>query len=228
MEKKNVLVIGGSSAIGSAIAAEAVARGHRVLKTSRAGGDGLVAMEVRDDASVQAGIAEALRTLGRVDALVYAPAITDKSLVHSADIAMWQSVHDVNVLGALRAAKCLLPHFMRQRDGVFLFVSSIAAVRGVVGSAAYSASKAALNSLARNIAREYGRFNIRAFTVMPGHVNGGMLNDMDAKQVEEASRSIHLRRFAEVDEIARFTVSALEAGYLTGTAISMDGGGLDG
>jgi 3-oxoacyl-[acyl-carrier protein] reductase len=136
-------------------------------------------------------------------------------------------VHDVNVLGALRAAKALLPHFMKQRDGVLLFVSSIAAVRGVVGAAAYSASKAALNSLAKSISKEYGRFNVRAYTVMPGYVNGGMLKDMDPKRVEEASKGISLRRFAEVDEVARFIISTLDVDYLTGTAISMDGG-LDG
>jgi len=224
MEKKHVLVIGESSAIGAAIATEARARGHRVLGTARAGGEGIVQMDVRDDDGVRDGLEQALHILGRIDAVIYAPAITDRSLVHAADMAAWQSVYEVNVLGAVRTAKSLLPHFMKQRDGVFLFISSIAAVRGVIGSSAYSASKAALNALAKNISREYGRFNVRAYSVMPGHVNGGMLKDMEARRVEEASKGISLRRFAEVDEIARFVVSTLDVGYLTGTSISMDGG----
>jgi NAD(P)-dependent dehydrogenase (short-subunit alcohol dehydrogenase family) len=62
---------------------------------------------------------------------------------------------------------------------------------------------------------------------MPGYVNGGMLKDMDQRRVQEISKFIALQRFAQVDEVARFTVTSLDIPYLNGTFLSIDGG-LDG
>lgn len=224
MSGKSVLIIGGGSEIGNAIANESRNGGYQVITTARNGSEGFITMDVRGDESVRAGIAQAIQQAGKIDVFVYVPAVTDAKLIHSADISSWQAVYDVNVLGALRVTKELLPHFMRQRDGACVYISSTAAVRGMVGSAAYAASKAALNSLAKSVAKEYGRFNVRAFSVMPGYVNGGMLKDMDPQRVQEISKSIALRRFAQVDEIARFTVASLGVAYLSGTALSIDGG----
>lgn len=224
MDCKSILVIGGGSAIGSSIVNESRNGDHQVIATTRNGADDSILLDVRSDESVRAGVQLAIQRAGKINALVYVPAITDTTLIHSADISSWQAVHDVNVLGALRVTKELLPHFMRQRDGVCLYISSTAAVRGMVGSAAYAASKAALNSFAKSVSREYGRFNIRAFTVMPGYVNGGMLKDMEPQRVQEISKFIALRRFAEVDEIARFIVASLRFPYLNGTELSIDGG----
>lgn len=227
MKNKTVILVGAGSDIGAAIANELRAQGYDVIGTMRQGAGEAISIDVRSCEGVRAGVQQAIQRAGRIDALVYAPAITDSKLIHSADVATWQDVHDVNVLGALRVTQALLPHFMKQRDGTCVYISSTAAVRGMVGSAAYAASKAALNSFAKSVAKEYGRFNVRAFTVMPGYVNGGMLKDMDPQQVQEKSKSIALRRFAQVDEIARFTVASLGVAYLSGTALSIDGG-LDG
>lgn len=224
MENKHVLVIGAGGAIGAAIVARCLERGHRALATTRSGINGTLALDVRDDASVRNAMARARESLERIDALIYVPAVTDRDLVHVADVAVWQDVYDVNVLGALRVAKALLPHFMKQRDGTLLFVSSIGATRAVVGSSAYAASKAALSSLARSIAKEYGRFNVRAFTVMPGYVDGGLLKDLEPARVKEASKQIALRRFARVEEIAQSIVASLDIPYLTATSIFIDGG----
>lgn len=224
MSNKTVILVGAGSDIGAAIANESRAQGYDVIGTTRQGVGGTISIDVRSDESVRAGVHLAIQRAGKIAAMVYAPAITDSKLIHSSDIATWQDVHDVNVLGALRVTKELLPHFMRQRDGTCVYISSTAAVRGMVGSAAYAASKAALNSLAKSVAKEYGRFNVRAFSVMPGYVNGGMLKDMDPQRVQEISKSIALRRFAQVDEIARFTVASLGVAYLSGTALSIDGG----
>lgn len=224
MHNRTVLLIGGGSEIGAAIADYSRSNGYAVVTTTREGRGDSLPVDVRSDASVRTGIEQALRRTGRIDSLIYAPAITDSKLTHVADISAWQDVYNVNVLGALRVTRELLPHFMKQRDGTCVYISSSAALHGVVGSAAYAASKAALNSLAKSVSKEYGRFNIRAYTVMPGYVSGGMLKDMDPQRVQELSRSIALRRFAQVDEIAQFTVASLGVGYLSGTALSIDGG----
>ncbi|SEQ54332.1 beta-ketoacyl ACP reductase [Pseudomonas sp. NFACC02] len=224
MTNKVLLVIGGSSGIGSAIMKEAQKNDYQVIATSRQGGMDSIAMDVTDNASVQNGIRTALQRVDKIDAVLFAPAITDKALIHAADIEEWQAVYDVNILGALRVTKALLPHFMKKRYGAFVYLSSTAAIRGSVGAAAYASSKAALNSLAKGVSKEYGRFNIRAFTIMPGYVNGGMLKDMDEQRIQEISKSIALKRFAHVNEVAQFTVASLNIPYINGTSLSIDGG----
>lgn len=219
---KSILLVGASSSIGKAIAVEAFRRGHYVVGTSRSGADGTYSMNVCDDASV-ATVVERLSG-ENIDQVIYTPAITDSSLIHGADTETWRQVYEVNVLGAVRVARAILPHMMKRRDGTLMFASSTAADRGIVGAGAYSCSKAALNSLARNIAKEYGRFNVRAFTVMPGYVSGGMLKDLDPVRSDALASKVALKRFATTGEIACFVLDSLNHPYLNGSSLAIDGG----
>lgn len=225
MQDKNLLVIGGSSAIGAAIVRQAERSHYRVIRTKRSGeGDGLV-MDVTSDDSVRRAIEEAVAQASSIDAVIYAPALSIDGLIHSQDIGAWSQVFDVNVFGAARVSRYLLPHFIKARKGVFQFVSSTAAVRGATGAAPYACSKAALNALAKNIANDYGRFNIRAYAVMPGYVDGGLLAHLPAEKKAALSKEIALKRLAEPDEVARFCIATLDSSsYLTGAALVFDGG----
>lgn len=108
---------------------------------------------------------------------------------------------------------------------VFQFISSTAAVRGARGAAPYATSKAALNSLAVNVSKEYGRFNVRAFCIMPGFVDGGILDKLDGDKRSALVSQIPLNRLCLPAEVANFCVSTIEAStYLTGTNLTLDGG----
>ncbi|MQL47447.1 SDR family oxidoreductase [Photorhabdus khanii] len=227
MDKYNskVLIIGSSSEIGNAICKHAVASGYEVLGTSRKPHNEEIHLDVMSDGSVKEAIEIAIEKMRCIDAVIYTPAMSLDGLLHVQDIESWHDVFNVNLFGAARVAKYLLPHFMKNRNGVMQFISSTASVRGSPGATAYSCSKAAMNALVKNIANDYGRFNIRAYSVMPGYVDGGMLRHISSEKKVELAKSIALKRMADVDEIARFCVGALSAStYITGTTLRIDGG----
>ena len=225
MQKNNVMVIGASSAIGTAIVRQAECSNLHVIRTTRSGEGDSLTMDVTSDDSVKIAIEEAIEANSGIDAVIYVPALSIDGLIHTLDASAWSQVFDVNVFGAVRIVHYLLPHFIKARTGVFQFISSTAAVRGATGAAPYSCSKAALNALAMNISQDYGRFNIRAYSVMPGYVDGGMLAHLSAEKKAALAKETSLKRLAEPDEVARFCIGTLSASsYLTGTSLVFDGG----
>lgn len=224
MNNKNLLVVGASSEIGSAIVRQAEQNNYQVIGTQRSGSMPGLFMDVTSDESVKSAIQQALADFGRIDAVIYAPALSSDGLIHALDDNAWSNAFDVNLFGAVRVARHLIPHFIKARQGVFQFVSSTAAVRGATGAAPYACSKAALNALAVNIAHDYGRFNIRAYTVMPGYVDGGMLADLPVEKKSLLAREPSLKRLATPDDVAHFCIATLDSPYLTGTALTLDGG----
>ncbi|WP_228022334.1 MULTISPECIES: SDR family oxidoreductase [unclassified Pseudomonas] len=221
---RNLLVVGGSSEIGAAIIRCAESNSYKVFSTQRSVDSSGLLMDVTSDESVKSAIDQAIAISGTIDAVVYAPALSIDGLIHTLSDEAWSKTFDVNLFGAARVVRHLLPHFIKARKGVFLFVSSTAAVRGATGAAPYSCSKAALNALALNIAHDYGRFNIRAYTVMPGYVDGGMLAHLPDEKKVVLAREASLKRLATPDEVAHFCVATLDSTYLTGTALALDGG----
>nr|WP_161990876.1 SDR family oxidoreductase [Pseudomonas caspiana] len=224
MRNKNLLVVGGSSEIGTAIVRQAENNNYQVISTKRSADSSGLFLDVTSDESVKSAIQQAIADFGVIDAVVYAPALSIDGLIHTLNDEAWSKAFDVNVFGAARVARHLLPHFIKARKGVFQFVSSTAAVRGATGAAPYSCSKAALNALALNIAHDYGRFNIRAYTVMPGYVDGGMLAHLPDEKKAVLAKETSLKRLATPDEVAHFCIATLDSPYLTGTALALDGG----
>lgn len=224
MCKKNLLVVGASSEIGASIVRHAEKNNYYVISAQRSDRMFGLSMDVTSDESVKSAITQVFADYGVIDAVIYAPALSKDGLIHMLDDEAWSSVFDVNVFGAARVARHLIPHFIKARKGVLQFISSTAALRGATGAAPYSCSKAALNALALNIAHDYGRFNIRAYTVMPGFVDGGMLAHLSDEKKQVLAREPALKRLATPDEIAHLCIATLDATYLTGTAITLDGG----
>lgn len=224
MQKKNLLLVGASSEIGTAIVRQAESNDYQVISTQRSGSTPGLYMDVTSDESVKSAITQVIADFGVIDSVIYAPALSNDGLIHTLNDEAWSSVFDVNVFGAARVARYLIPHFIKARKGVLQFISSTAAVRGATGAAPYSCSKAALNALALNIANDYGRFNIRAYTVMPGFVDGGMLTHLSDEKKQLLAREPALKRLATPYEIAHLCIATLDVSYLTGTAITLDGG----
>ncbi|MEZ5287155.1 MAG: SDR family oxidoreductase [Vicinamibacterales bacterium] len=99
--------------------------------------------------------------------------------------ADWNRLVEVNQAGAFRCCRAVLPGMVAQRHGVIVNVSSLGAVSGVSGQAAYAASKAALIGLTRALAREVGRRNIRVNAVLPGFVQTDMTANLTAEAVQK-------------------------------------------
>jgi NAD(P)-dependent dehydrogenase (short-subunit alcohol dehydrogenase family) len=175
-------ITGCSTGIGRA-AVEAVARrGHSVVATARrpetlddlaAAHPGLVvplALDVTDDASVEAAVTAALAAVGPIDVLVNNAGIGYFSTIEESDAEDVRAMMEANFWGAARVTTALLPHFRERRAGHILTVSSIAGVRGSAGLGYYCATKFAVSGFMEALAAEVGHLGIKVTVIEPGPV----------------------------------------------------------
>ena len=147
-----VLVTGGSSGIGHAVASAALGRGAAVavLDLDPAGAPaGALALraDVADDASVAEAVEQAARSMHGIDVLVNNAGIGAQGTIEANSLDEWRHVFDVNVLGIVRVMRSALAHLRRSPDAAVVNMCSIAATAGLPERAVYSASKGAVLSL---------------------------------------------------------------------------------
>lgn len=173
-ESKVVLVTGASSGFGQAIAAQLHVRGHRVFGTMRQAPAAtppdctLVPMNVDDEGSVLAGVAEVIRQAGRIDAVVnnagwgFAGAIEDTTV----DEARRQ--FETNFFGMHRVCRAVLPQMREQRSGRIVNMSSLGGLVSVPFQAMYCATKFAVEAYTEALRMEVMPFGIQVSMVEPG------------------------------------------------------------
>jgi NAD(P)-dependent dehydrogenase (short-subunit alcohol dehydrogenase family) len=227
---RSVLVTGGNSGIGLAVARAFAAAGDRVAVTHHASAapDDLfsVKCDVADPASVQEAVEAVTAEHSAPNVLVAAAGITRDGLAVRMSDHDWYDVVDVNLSGSWAAARAVLPAMLRARDGRIVFVSSVVGLLGSAGQTSYAAAKAGLVGLARSLAREYGSRGITANVVAPGLVDTRMTVDLTDKQRAAILDRTPTGRAASLDEIAATVLflAAGAAGSITGAVLPVDGG----
>lgn len=235
MTGRTVLVTGAASGIGAAVVARLRADGARVAALDigeASGADASARADLRSAEAVAAAV-EALRAaLGPFDALVHCAGICPPGSTLDSDDAQWLDVYTVNVLGALRVIREVVPDMRGRGGGSIVLVSSINARFATPGLAAYAASKAALEEMARTAALELAGDQIRVNTIAPASVDTPMLQASFARAADPvaARRSNEQRhplgRLGTPDdaaELALFLVSP-RSGWITGSVFALDGG----
>ncbi|MGW6742711.1 SDR family NAD(P)-dependent oxidoreductase [Streptomyces sp. NPDC055025] len=242
------LVTGGASGIGLATARLLAAEGARVAVLDRAapeevpqvtseaasGGQGLVYVraDIGDDASVVAGVGEAVAALGGLDVLVNNAGIGAQGGIEDNGDDEWHRVLDINVVGLVRVTRAALPALRASAHASVVNIGSIAATAGLPRRALYSATKGAVLSLTRAMAADLLAEGIRVNAVNPGTADtpwvGRLLERADdpaAEYAALAARQPHGRLVA-ADEIAAAVVhlASPAAASTTGTALAVDGG----
>jgi 3-oxoacyl-[acyl-carrier protein] reductase len=233
------LVTGGSRGIGRAIVETLVADGWTVAFTFRnqaaavgeieAASGGRARAFVLDLEQVEAPgrlVREIEGSIGPIDSLVNNAGIRRESLLAMTPDREWDEVLAVNLTGAFRCCRAVLPGMMRRRKGAIVNVSSLSAVAGVAGQATYAASKAAVLGLTRALAREVGKRGVRVNAVLPGYV----ATDMTAALSDEAVRALRSHEClpsgttaADVAHVVAFLLSD-RAGAVTGQSLLVDAG----
>jgi NAD(P)-dependent dehydrogenase (short-subunit alcohol dehydrogenase family) len=174
MSQQRVAVITGiSSGIGRATATELVQRGFRVFGTVRAAGStelaGVeqLALDVRDDQSVERAVQEILARAGRIDVLVNNAGSSIVGAIEETDTAQARDLFDVNFFGAVRTTRAVLPTMRAQRSGRIVFVSSVLGFLPAPYMGFYAASKHAIEGYAESLDHEVRGLGIHAILVEP-------------------------------------------------------------
>ncbi len=182
MKDKVVVITGGSSGIGKALAQCFGRQGSRVLITGRNATDlqttvaelraeGITIHGFTGDVSLEVDnermAAEAIALYGRIDILINNAGITMRALFQDVDMSVIRKVMDINFFGALYATRACLPQIMENRGSV-IGISSIAGYRGLPARAGYSSSKFALNGFLEVLRTELMKTGVHVLTACPG------------------------------------------------------------
>ena len=176
----SVLITGANRGIGRAIATEFARRGHRVVATARdprtlADLDvQRLALDVTDDASVAAAVAAA----GDIDIVIANAGAIFYAAVEATPLPELQRLLNLNTIAAVRLAQAVLPQMRSRGDGKLMFMSSVLGRVVRPPSAAYAASKWALEALVEALAIEAAPFGVQAALLEPGAVSSGALDDV--------------------------------------------------
>lgn len=224
-----VLVTGGNRGIGLAIARAFDAAGDRVAITYRDKAvEGLfgVRCDVTSSEQVDTAFGEVEAKLGPVEVLVSNAGVTADQLLLSMKEDAWLSVVDANLNGAYRVARRATSKMIRARRGRIIFISSVVAMLGSPGQTNYAASKAGLIGLARSLAREIGSRGVTVNVIAPGFVETDMTAALAENRRQEILGQVPLGRMATPEEVAAAAtfLASEQAGYITGTVLSVDGG----
>jgi len=252
-EPARVVVTAASAGLGRAIATEFGARGARLVVGARSVGEleetarlaraagapaaTAVRLDLTQAASIDAFIGAATDELGAIDALVVNTGGPATGGFEELDDETWQRAFDLVVMSAIRVVRAGLPALRRSPNPAVVHVLSTSAREPTPGLLVSNTLRPAVAGLAKTLADTFAPEGIRVNCVLPAAVRTGRVEEIAARAAERAGTtveaelerragSIPLRRLGIPAELARTVVflASPDAGYITGTALPVDGG----
>lgn len=242
LDGKAALITGGGSGIGRSMAGLFAAEGARVAvmdwnqetgaETARmvkeSGGEALaIHGDVSEEADAESAVRQTVEAFGRLDILVNDAAIELEARATETTAADWDRVQAVNLRGVFLCCKHAIRHMQRQGGGAIVNIASANALVAVPAHAAYSAAKAGVIGLTRQLALDYGPDNIRVNCVCPTTTDTPMVRAVaDDAALQAIARKHPLRRICQPEDIAYATLflASDEARCITGAVLPVDAG----
>ncbi len=169
---------------------------------------------------------EVIADFGKVDVLINNAGITRDTLMLRMTENQWDEVLETNLKSAFNLTKAFLKHFLGNKAGSIINMSSVVGVTGNAGQANYAASKAGLIGFTKSIAKELGSRNIRCNAIAPGFIETEMTESLDENVKKGWMDTIPLKRGGSTDDVANaclFLASDMST-YITGQTLSVCGG----
>jgi meso-butanediol dehydrogenase/(S,S)-butanediol dehydrogenase/diacetyl reductase len=247
-EGKVALITGGGTGIGAAAARRIAAEGGHVVLFGRREAplttvaDSCDGLAVTGDTTKLEDIERAVRCacarFGGLDVLIVSAGIEQFGTVETGSLEDWRRVFEINLDGAMLAARAAIPAMRARGGGTIVLVSSVASLIGAPSYAAYCSSKAGMSGLNRSLAFDYGPENIRCNAICPGWT----LTELAEREIaeiatakgvsphqlqHELTKVYPLRRMGRPEEMAAVIafLASDDASFVTGTMLSADGGG---
>jgi 3alpha(or 20beta)-hydroxysteroid dehydrogenase len=239
LEGKVALISGGARGMGAATARLMVAEGAQVVigdilpevkETAASIGDAAhaVILDVTDESSWLAAIAEAESRFGKLDVLVNNAGILMIKGIQDTTEADFRKVMDVNVVGVFLGTKAAAPAITRAGGGAIVNLSSVEGLGGNKYVIAYTASKFAVRGMTKAAALELARDGIRVNSVHPGGIDTPMVREYapDDNSVAFVGKQVPLHRTGTAEEVAEAVawLASDSASYVTGAELAVDGG----
>lgn len=231
------LVTGGTRGIGEAIsialkdagckvAANYAGNDERAKEFTQRTGIPSFKWDVSDFAACQAGVAKVEAEVGPVDILVNNAGITRDGTIHKMDHEMWQAVIDTNLGSCFNMCRCTIDGMRARKFGRVVNIGSINGQAGQYGQVNYAAAKSGIHGFTKAMAQEGARSNITVNAIAPGYIDTDMVAAVPADVLEKIKARIPVGRLGHASEIARGVVflTADDAGFITGSTLSINGG----
>ena len=232
------LITGSSRGIGLAIAHHLAAKGHRVILNSRSpiAPEVLAQFEGYEQPVLQATgdisqfdvakqLVDDLYDQGvQVDVLVNNAGITRDGLVMRMSEEDFNAVIPTNLNGCFNMCRHLTPRLLKQKGGRIINMTSVVGVMGNAGQVNYAASKAGMIGLTKSLAREVASRGITVNAIAPGFIETDMTDQLSDRVKEAMLGQIPLKRFGQVEHIAKTVDFLIDNDYITGQVIEVNGG----
>lgn len=236
-----VVITGSSRGIGRAIAEELGLSGAKVIVNyhqSREAADDVVARlkqsgsksvaikaDVSDPTQAARLIEETFQLFGRIDVLVNNAGINIDRTMKNLTTDDWDTVIKADLSSYFYTVRAALPHFIQQKSGKIINISSMNAESGSFGQANYAAAKAGIIGFTKTAALEMARYNVTVNAICPGYIATEMYDAIPEKTKEVILARIPLGRAGTPQEVARAVRYLIVDGdYYTGETLNMNGG----
>lgn len=197
-----VVVTGGASGIGQAIAAAFRDNGDTVAVLDRAAGSGVIHVDVADEASVKAAFAEARNRLGRIDILVNSAGLLTESPLENMSLDTWNETIAVDLTGVFLCCREVVGEMRERKWGRIINISSQLAIKGGVGLSHYSAAKAGVVALSKALALETAPSNVLVNCIAPGPIATPLVEGISESWKAAKRAELPLGRFGTPAEVA--------------------------
>jgi NAD(P)-dependent dehydrogenase (short-subunit alcohol dehydrogenase family) len=245
---KVAVVTGGASGIGEGVVRGLAARGARVaiFDLNEAAGQALASqlgdavrfakVNVTDEASVAAGIAQTMASFSAIHACVNCAGVGSAAKTYGKDgpfpLAEWNRTIGINLTGTFNVIRLCAEQMARNAPvnadgvrGVVVNIASVAAYEGQIGQAAYSASKGGIVGMTLPIARDLSGLGIRVNTIAPGLIDTPLFAALPPEVVDGLAKSVlYPKRLGRPAEIAHLAICLIENDYINGETVRIDGG----
>jgi 3-oxoacyl-[acyl-carrier protein] reductase len=202
-EGRAVVVTGGASGIGKAIAEAFTVNGDRVAVLDRAGGaPGSIAVDVSDEASVKAAFAATRSQLGTIDILVNSAGLLTESPLEDMTLAMWNETIAVDLTGVFLCCREVVGEMRQQKWGRIINIASQLAIKGGTGLSHYSAAKAGVVGLTKALALEIAADNVLVNSIAPGPIETPLVDGISEEWKAAKRAGLPLLRFGLAAEVA--------------------------